>query len=225
MTEANAHPHSDTSGRVHIVLNGIVENHAELRAGLMAEGARFTSETDAEVVAHLIARTTTATSWWPSAAPTRAARPLLVRRPSRRPARRCSSGARKECPLVVGVGGEEHFVGLRRAAFRADAPRVESPTASRRRHAGGAEFAGPPGAAARAVESTGTTRHAEKGGFETFMLKEIPEQPAAIAKTVFDRLADGDGPQLGMSDASAALRACASSRAGRRTTRASSAAT
>src|SRR5918999_5338702 len=51
----NAHPHFDTAERVHIVLNGIVENHVELRDRLSAAGAEFTSETDAEVVAHLIA--------------------------------------------------------------------------------------------------------------------------------------------------------------------------
>src|SRR5918911_3590067 len=55
VTEANAHPHSDTSERFHIVLNGIVENWSELRDRLRAAGAEFTSETDAEVVAHLIA--------------------------------------------------------------------------------------------------------------------------------------------------------------------------
>src|SRR5215212_11774273 len=55
VTEENAHPHWDTSGRVHIVLNGIVENWTELRDRLRDEGAEFTSETDAEVVAHLIA--------------------------------------------------------------------------------------------------------------------------------------------------------------------------
>src|ERR671918_3060669 len=55
VTEANAHPHWDTSGRVHIALNGIVENWTELRDRLVAKGAEFTSETDAEVVAHLIA--------------------------------------------------------------------------------------------------------------------------------------------------------------------------
>ena len=55
VTEQNAHPHWDTSGRVHIVLNGIVENWTELKERLVAEGAEFTSETDAEVVAHLIA--------------------------------------------------------------------------------------------------------------------------------------------------------------------------
>src|SRR3954453_9464676 len=56
VTEANAHPHYDNDDRVHIALNGIVENFAPLREQLTAEGAIFTSETDAEVVAHLIAR-------------------------------------------------------------------------------------------------------------------------------------------------------------------------
>jgi glutamine---fructose-6-phosphate transaminase (isomerizing) len=55
VTEENAHPHDDSTGKVHIVLNGIVENHAELRKRLIAEGEEFSSETDAEVVAHLIA--------------------------------------------------------------------------------------------------------------------------------------------------------------------------
>src|SRR4029079_7307431 len=55
VTEENAHPHSDRSDRVHIVLNGIVENHAKLRRRLEADGEVFSSETDAEVVAHLIA--------------------------------------------------------------------------------------------------------------------------------------------------------------------------
>src|SRR5215208_3444016 len=56
VTQENAHPHWDTSERIHIVLNGIVENWTELKARLEADGAEFTSETDAEVVAHLIAR-------------------------------------------------------------------------------------------------------------------------------------------------------------------------
>src|SRR5918996_4214130 len=56
VTEENAHPHGDCTGAVHIVLNGIVENHAELRRDLAADGHEFTSETDAEIVAHLIER-------------------------------------------------------------------------------------------------------------------------------------------------------------------------
>src|SRR5438045_6841705 len=54
VTEANAHPHFDNADRVHIVLNGIVENHKDLHDRLEADGAEFTSETDAEVVAHLL---------------------------------------------------------------------------------------------------------------------------------------------------------------------------
>src|SRR4029077_3063417 len=55
VTEENAHPHFDTSDRVHIVVNGIVENYVELKDRLIADGAVFTSETDAEVIAHLVA--------------------------------------------------------------------------------------------------------------------------------------------------------------------------
>ena len=56
VTEDNAHPHFDNEGRIHVVVNGIVENYMELKEQLLAEGALFTSETDAEVIAHLIAR-------------------------------------------------------------------------------------------------------------------------------------------------------------------------
>src|SRR4030095_3112669 len=56
VSEANAHPHYDTEDRVHVVVNGIVENYIELKQELLAGGAVFTSETDAEVIAHLISR-------------------------------------------------------------------------------------------------------------------------------------------------------------------------
>src|SRR3954452_13031592 len=56
VSEENAHPHFDTDNRVHIVVNGIVENYMELKQELLAQGAEFTSETDVEVMAHLIAR-------------------------------------------------------------------------------------------------------------------------------------------------------------------------
>jgi glucosamine--fructose-6-phosphate aminotransferase (isomerizing) len=56
VTEANAHPHYDTNDRIHIVVNGIVENYVALQDELLDEGAVFTSETDAEVIAHLVAR-------------------------------------------------------------------------------------------------------------------------------------------------------------------------
>src|SRR5215210_3110660 len=110
VTEANAHPLWDTSRRFHIVLNGIVENWADLREGLSAEGAEFSSETDAEVVAHLIARHLEddlveavrrayleLRGHYAFVAMSADDRELLV-------------GARKECPLVVGLGEGETFV-------------------------------------------------------------------------------------------------------------------
>ena len=206
VTEDNAHPHFDTSERVHIVLNGIVENHAELRAELIGEGARFTSETDAEVVAHLIARHLDGDlveavrlaygdlRGHYSFVATSADHPdLLV-------------GARKECPLVVGVGGEEHFVASAVPAFLEETKwiqGVEDGEIVALTPDGAEFFQADGGRVERQVEEIDWDNEAaEKGGYETFMLKEIHEQPDAVAKTVFDRLATGrvELPELGVSD-------------------------
>ena len=120
VTEENAHPHDDSSGKVHIVLNGIVENHASLRKRLQAEGEEFTSETDAEVVAHLIA----AHYEGDLAAAVRAAYAELrghyafVAMHAEEPNRLV--GARKECPLVAGVGEGETFLASAIPAFLAE---------------------------------------------------------------------------------------------------------
>src|SRR5690606_2025315 len=109
VTEENAHPHSDCADRVHIVLNGIVENHAALRRELAAEGHEFSSETDAEIVAHLIERAHEGDL----TAAVRAAFAVLrghyafVAMHADEPG--VLVGARKECPLVVGVGEGESF--------------------------------------------------------------------------------------------------------------------
>src|SRR5437588_11101569 len=117
VTEANAHPHYDNEDRVHIVLNGIVENFASLREQLQAEGAVFTSETDAEVVAHLIARRyggdlieavrdayAELRGHYAFVAMHADEPDVLV-------------GARNECPLVVGVGSGEAFIASAIPAF------------------------------------------------------------------------------------------------------------
>src|ERR687885_41494 len=117
VTEENAHPHFDTTDRVHIVLNGIVENHVELRERLAAGGARFTSETDAEVVAHLIAEHYDGDL----VEAVRAA--YLELRGHYAFVAMCADdprllvGARKECPLVVGVGDGETFIASAIPAF------------------------------------------------------------------------------------------------------------
>jgi glutamine---fructose-6-phosphate transaminase (isomerizing) len=200
VTEANAHPHDDSSGRIHVVLNGIVENWVELREGLETGGATFSSETDAEAVAHLIA----ARYDGDLVAAVRSAYGELrghyafVAVHADEPDTLVA--ARKECPLVVGVGEGESFVASAIPAFLRDTRRVQlvendeivaiTPAGARFTTAAGEEVE------RVAQEVDWDEEAAEKGGYETFMLKEIHEQPDAVAETVADRLI-GDGVQLG----------------------------
>lgn len=200
VTEANAHPHADESGKVQIVLNGIVENHADLRAELEAEGRTFSSETDAEVVAHLIARLFDGDL----TAAVRAAYAELrghysiVAMHSDAPG--TLVGARKECPLIVGVGDGEYFVASAIPAFMTETRRVVAiendeivtitPDSIAITTAEGEPVRREP------EEVTWDEEAAEKGGFDTFMMKEIHEQPQAIAETVLDRLPHDDGVDL-----------------------------
>ncbi len=200
VTEANAHPHDDSSGRVHVVLNGIVENWTELRQGLEADGATFSSETDAEAVAHLIA----AHYDGDLVAAVRAAYGELrghyafVAVHADEPSTLVA--ARKECPLVIGVGEGESFVASAIPAFLRDTRRVQlvendeivviTPEGASFTTATGEPVERP------AEEVDWDEEAAEKGGYDTFMLKEIHEQPDAVAETVADRLI-GDGVELG----------------------------
>src|ERR671918_1714672 len=201
VTEANAHPHRDTSGRVHIVLNGIVENWAELRELLVAEGADFTSETDAEVVAHLIASHLDGDL----AEAVRMAYNELrghyafVAMSADHPG--VIVGARKECPLVVGLGEGESFIASAIPAFLAETRRVQLVQDDEivEITSDGARFIEPDdgGAIERAVDEVDwDDEAAEKGGYETFMLKEIHEQADAVAETLAGRVLD-DGVDLG----------------------------
>jgi glutamine---fructose-6-phosphate transaminase (isomerizing) len=194
VTEANAHPHWDTSERFHIVLNGIVENWTELRDRLRAEGAEFTSETDAEVVAHLIASHfdgdlveavrlayNDLRGHYAFVAMSADEPDVLV-------------GARKECPLVVGLGEGESFIASAIPAFMSETRDVQLV------HDGeivavtpqGSRFISPDGAEIeREVDRVDwDEEQAEKGGYETFMLKEIHEQADAVAETLAGRLGE-----------------------------------
>jgi glutamine---fructose-6-phosphate transaminase (isomerizing) len=207
VTRENAHPHTDESGQLHIALNGIVENWAELRHRLEDEGTEFSSETDAEVVAHLIARKLDGDL---TEAVRRAYLELrghyaFVAMSAEHPG--TLVGARKECPLVVGLGAGETFIASAIPAFLPETRRVQivendeivtvTPEGARFCDIAGAEVT-------RELRQVDWDEEAaEKGGFETFMLKEIHEQPAAVAETVLDRLAGDtvDLGQIGMSDA------------------------
>jgi glutamine---fructose-6-phosphate transaminase (isomerizing) len=203
VTEANAHPLWDTSGRVHIVLNGIVENWSALRERLVAGGADYTSETDAEVVAHLIAEHLGETGDLTEAV-RRAYNELrghyaFVAMSADHPG--VIVGARKECPLVVGLGEGESFIASAIPAFLAETRRVQLVQDHEivEITAEGARFIEPSsgGTIEREVDEVDwDDEAAEKGGYETFMLKEIHEQADAVAETLAGRLLD-DGVDLG----------------------------
>ncbi len=200
VSEENAHPHCDSTDRIHVVVNGIVENYMSLKERLLAGGSVFTSETDAEVIAHLIAEHYSGDL----ADAVRAAYAELqghyafVAMSLEEPD--VLVGARKECPLIVGRGDGEQFVASAVPAFLAQTRRVQ--------HVENGEIvvltpqqvtittaAGEP--VHRAEEIVDWDEEtAEKGGFETFMLKEIHEQADAVAETIADRTARGDGVDL-----------------------------
>ncbi|HXY80826.1 MAG TPA: glutamine--fructose-6-phosphate transaminase (isomerizing) [Gaiellaceae bacterium] len=193
VTEQNAHPLAGcNAAKIAIALNGIVENYRELKDELLAEGHTFTSETDAEVVVHMLERELDGD---PAAALSRVyARleghfsivaihhdypDLLV-------------GVREQTPLVVGVGEGEMFVASSVAAFLSETRRayfLEDGEVVEVTPAGARFFRDGVGVEARAVEEVDwDVEVAEKGGYETFMLKEIHEQPEAVRETIGDRV-------------------------------------
>ncbi|MBN2205298.1 MAG: glutamine--fructose-6-phosphate transaminase (isomerizing) [Thermoleophilia bacterium] len=203
----NAHPHADCTGRISVVLNGIIENYKELRAALTARGHRLTSETDAEVVVHLVEEH----AGEGLAAAVRAAIPRLeghfafcavsADEPD------LVVGTRREAPLVVGVGEDEMFFASAIPAFLSHTREVivleDGDVVTLR--ASGAECTDVAGVSVeRAVSVVPWDQDAaEKAGYDTFMLKEINEQPAALRDTLAGRLSeagDVDLAETGMGD-------------------------
>jgi glucosamine--fructose-6-phosphate aminotransferase (isomerizing) len=200
VSEENAHPHCDTRDHVHVVVNGIVENYMKLKQELTAKGVEFTSETDAEVIAHLIAdlydgdlgdavRAAFARleGHYAFVAMSLDEPDVLV-------------GARKECPLIVGLGDGEQFVASAVPAFLAETRRVmhvENGEIVELRPSG-VHITTATGVPVERQEQTvdWDEETAEKGGYETFMLKEIYEQADAVAETLADRTARGTGVDL-----------------------------
>ena len=202
MTEENAHPHFDTQDRVHVVVNGIVENYLELKHELVADGAVFTSETDAEVIAHLIARHLDHGDLEDAVRAAYAAlrgHYAFVAVSADEPD--ALVAARKECPLVVGRGDGEQFVASAIPAFlehTRDVQLIENGEIVVLRRDGVEFFTADGARVERAVERVDWTADvAEKGGYETFMLKEIHEQADAVAETIADRTVRADGVDLG----------------------------
>jgi glutamine---fructose-6-phosphate transaminase (isomerizing) len=200
VTEENAHPHGDCSDSVHIILNGIVENHAELRRDLASDGHTFSSETDAEIVAHLIEKHYDGdlTEAVRSAFNEMRGHYAFVAMHSEHPDTLVA--ARQECPLIVGLGDGETFIASAIPAFLG-----ETRTSLGLKN-GEIVTVDPNGA--RIIDSEGNPvdrdseevtwdeDQAEKGGYETFMLKEIYEQADSVAETITDRLPELDAVDL-----------------------------
>ncbi|WP_351226509.1 glutamine--fructose-6-phosphate transaminase (isomerizing) [Streptomyces sp. NPDC002133] len=197
-TDANAHPHLDNAGRVAVVHNGIIENFAALRAELTERGHDLASETDTEVVAHLLAEE------FSSCGELAEAMRLVCRRlegaftlvavhadePD------VVVGARRNSPLVVGVGEGEAFLASDVGAFiaytRSAIELGQDQVVELRRDAVTVtDFDGAP-AEVRTYHVDWDASAAEKGGYDYFMLKEIAEQPKAVADTLLGRI-DANG--------------------------------
>jgi glucosamine--fructose-6-phosphate aminotransferase (isomerizing) len=201
VTEENAHPHYDPENRVHVVVNGIVENYMELKTELQAQGAEFSSETDVEVIAHLIAGELD--EYGLVEATRRTYNRLrghysFVAQSDEEPG--VLVGARKECPLIVGRGDGENFLASGIPAFLAHTRTVQALEDDELvvLTADGAEFLTAVGATfeRESQEVDWDADAAEKAGFETFMLKEIYEQADAVAETIADRTVRPDGVDL-----------------------------
>jgi glucosamine--fructose-6-phosphate aminotransferase (isomerizing) len=193
VTEKNAHPLVGCDAtKVAIVLNGIVENYRELREQLIADGHTFTSETDAEVVVHLLEREYEGDLLQAliRVYPVLEGHFTIVAIHHDNPD--VLAGVRHQTPLVVGLGDGENFLAsnvaaflseTRRAVFPADGEVVEITPAGARFFKDGIEVEHP-----EVEELDWDDDNAEKGGYETFMLKEIYEQPEAVRETIGDRV-------------------------------------
>jgi glucosamine--fructose-6-phosphate aminotransferase (isomerizing) len=195
-SDMNAHPHSDPSGQFVVVHNGIIENFQSLKEGLIDEGAEFTSETDTEILAHLIAREyegDIVEAVRRTVALSEGAYAMVVMT-QREPGKIVA--VRKISPLVVGLGDGETFLA-------SDIPAVLHRTRDFMIieddemvvvTANGAtvETIGGSPVDREVIHIDWDAQQAEKGGYEHFMLKEIHEQPAVITETLAGRL-DEDG--------------------------------
>ncbi|MBV9421896.1 MAG: glutamine--fructose-6-phosphate transaminase (isomerizing) [Solirubrobacterales bacterium] len=188
VTERNAHPHADLSGRFRIVLNGIIENHLELRDRLAADLVTLRSDTDAEVVAHLIAL------YYSGSLADAVRRSLEDLEGHYALVAMCEDepdtlvGVRRECPLVVGLGSGEQFVASSISAFLTHTREVavlkdEEIAVMRPDVVEVFDVSGLPHRPV-STEVEWDDDRCEKDGFETFMLKEIHEQGAAVRETL-----------------------------------------
>jgi glucosamine--fructose-6-phosphate aminotransferase (isomerizing) len=204
-TEENAHPHRDCTGRIVVVHNGIVENYLELKRELTAQGHKFVTETDTEIIAHLIEQVQKEAE--------KAGKPILLEVAVRRAVKRLTGAfalgvlsaaepdkivaARFGPPVVIGVGEGESFVAsdvpgilqhTRNIYFLADGDMAVLTLAG----VALTDFDGNP-VQREITHVQWDPIQAEKGGYKHFMLKEIWEQPRAVLDTTLGRVSLDSG--------------------------------
>jgi glucosamine--fructose-6-phosphate aminotransferase (isomerizing) len=194
-TDTNAHPHLDNDGKLALIHNGIIENYVQLRAELEKRGHKFKSETDTESVVHLLSDARKENNGDLAAAMRQVCKQLkgsftLLAIHSDNPSH--IVGARRNSPLVVGVGNGENFLASDVAAFIAhtkvalelgqDEVVEITPTSIEVTNLDGQVVK------SKQYEISWDASAAERGGFTHFMLKEIYEQPKAISDTLIGRL-------------------------------------
>ena len=202
-TDRNAHPHVDNEGKLAVIHNGIIENYSELKTELEKRGHKFTSDTDTESVAHLLSDLRKENKGDLTAAMREAVKKLrgsFTLLAIHADAPETIIGVRRNSPLVVGIGDGENFMASDVAAFIDYTKRAielgqdEVVTIT----PGAIEISDLSGkkVAPREYEITWDSAAAQKGGFSHFMLKEIFEQPKAVADTLIGRLSDNNQIQL-----------------------------
>ena len=202
-TDRNAHPHVDNEGKLAIIHNGIIENYSELKAQLESRGHTFSSDTDTESVAHLLSELRKAHGGNLTEAMREAVGQLrgsftLVAIHADAP--ETVVGVRRNSPLVVGLGKGENFMASDVAAFidytkRAVELGQDEIITMTPQGISIIDLAGNV-VSPREYEITWDSAAAQKGGFSHFMLKEIFEQPKAVADTLIGRLSDNNQIEL-----------------------------
>ncbi len=196
-TDANAHPHLGDDGKLALIHNGIIENFAPLKAELLADGAIFTSDTDSEVAALLVGKAFAETGDLTLAMQQVVSRlegafTLLVVHQDRPGV---VVGARRISPLVIGLGDGENFLGSDVAAFVEHTRRAveigdDQMVTITPNSVVVTDFVGNP-VETREYEVAWDASASEKGGWSSFMRKEISEEPEAVRNTLLGRLGDG----------------------------------
>ncbi|WP_298226613.1 glutamine--fructose-6-phosphate transaminase (isomerizing) [Gryllotalpicola sp.] len=197
-TDGNAHPHLGDDGRLALVHNGIIENFTELKTELLAEGFEFASETDTEVAAVLLGR-----EYRRLGSLVEAFRAVVGRLEGaftllavHQDEPGIVVGARRNSPLVIGLGEGENFLASDVAAFvehtrKAVAIGQDQIVVIAPDSVTVTDFAGNP-AEVEPFDVTWDAAAADKGGWSSFMLKEITEDPTAVADTLLGRVHEGD---------------------------------